>query len=463
MQKNIATLFDKTRAMASLTGDKLSSAFNKETHRFTITGLSRSGKSMLFTSLITMLKSRSEEGYACLPLLRYLPPSQVLDMRIEPIEGYKPFPHLQNITDLENGQWPKATEEAFGFKLVVRLKETASLKRHVLPHSDVVFEFIDYPGEWVTDIPMLSKTYAHWSDSAWAQLSSGPQQYFASQWKAFVNQFDFEQEPTEQRIKLLVNAYRDYLIDAKANGISLLQPGSFLLESSDFDWQAFGFTPLPSSITSDVSHPWFKIFDKHFSKFQSRWLTPLKQSIFKETDKQIILVDLFEGLNHSRQHLYQLKETLSHLADTFVYGQSTWFSRNVLKKEQIGKVAFVATKSDLVPVSQRANLLNLLTQITEGARARFDDKPIQFEHFLVSSMQVTDDGSNEDAIRYQDTDGRYVESMFEPIPSTLKEMEEGSHFPVPDVSVPNDFKARILAGKGVDRLLQFLLGKGEQE
>jgi len=463
MQKNIATLFDKTRAMASLTGDKLSSVFNKETHRFTITGLSRSGKSMLFTSLITMLKSRSEEGYACLPLLRYLPPSQVLDMRIAPIEGYKPFPHLQNIDSLENGQWPKATEEAFGFKLIVRLKETATLKRHVLPHSDVVFEFIDYPGEWVTDIPMLGKTYAQWSDSAWAQLSSGPQQYFASQWKAFVNQFDFEQEPTAERIQRLVNAYRDYLVDAKANGISLLQPGSFLLESSDFDWQAFGFTPLPSSITSDVSHPWFKVFDKHFGKFKSAWLTPLKQSIFKETDKQIILVDLFEGLNHSRQHLYQLKETLSHLADTFVYGQSTWFSRNVLKKEQIGKVAFVATKSDLIPVSQRSNLLNLLTQITEGARARFDGKPIEFEHFLVSSMQVTDEGANEHAIRYKDTDGRYVESTFEPIPSTLKDMEEGSHFPVPNVSVPSDFKARILAGKGVDRLLQFLLGKGEQE
>ena len=143
MQKNIATFFDKTREIASLTGDKLSSAFNKETHRFTITGLSRSGKSMLFTSLITMLKSRSEEGYACLPLLRYLPPTRVLDMRIEPIEGYKPFPHLDNIAALEQGAWPDATEEAYGFKLIVRLKQTASIKRHVLPHTDVVFEFID--------------------------------------------------------------------------------------------------------------------------------------------------------------------------------------------------------------------------------------------------------------------------------------------------------------------------------
>lgn len=461
MQKNIATLFDKTRAVASLTGDKLADVFSKETHRFTITGLSRSGKSMLFTSLITMLKSRSEEGYACLPLLRYLPPSQVLDMQIAPIEGYKPFPHLDNIEALEQGIWPDATEEAYGFKLIVRLKQTESLKRHVLPHTDVVFEFIDYPGEWITDIPMLSKTYAQWSDSAWAQLSSGPQQYYANAWKAVVNQFDFEQAPTPERITQLLNAYRSYLVDAKANGISLLQPGSFLLESSDFNWREFGFTPLPSSITSDVSHPWFIAFNKHFSTFQTKWLTPLKQSIFKETDKQIILIDLFEGLNHSRQHLYQLKETLSHLADTFVYGQSGWFSRTILKKEQIGRVAFAATKADLIPHSQRDNLLSLLTQITEGARARFIDKPIQFEHFLVSAMQVTDEGGSDNAIRYKNSEGQYVESTFEPVPRKLKEMEEGSHFPVPHVTVPSDFKARILAGKGIDRLLQFLLGKEE--
>lgn len=462
MQNTIASsLMGKTRAVASFTSNTLADVFSKETHRFTITGLSRSGKSMLFTSLITLLKSRSEEGLACLPLLRYLPPSRVLDMHIEPIEGYKPFPHLKNIAALEAGDWPEATEEAYGFKLVVRLKQTASIKRHLMPHSDVVFEFIDYPGEWITDIPMLNKTYAHWSDSAWAQLSSGPQQYYAHAWKQVVNEFDFEQTPTPQLIQQLVTHYRDYLVQAKANGISLLQPGSFLLESSDFNWQEFGFTPLPSSITSDVSHPWYRAFEKHYSAFQKDWLTPLKHSIFKETDKQIILVDLFEGLNHSRQHLYQLKETLSHLADTFVYGQSGWFSRNVLRKQQIGKVAFVATKSDLIPENQQQNLLSLLTQVTEGARARFNDKPIQFEHFLVSAMQVTDEGANKDAIRYTNSDGQYVESTFESLPKTLKEMEEGSHFPVPSVNAPADFKARILAGKGIDRLLQFLLGKGE--
>ena len=124
-------------------------------------------------------------------------------------------------------------------------------------------------------------------------------------------------------------------------------------------------------------------------------------------------------------------------------------------------MAFVATKADLIPSNQRENLLSLLTQVTEGARARFNDKPIEFEHFLVSALQVADEGGNANAIRYKNSEGQYVESTFEALPRTLKEMEEGSHFPVPRVTVPQDFKARILAGKGIDRLLQFLLGKGE--
>lgn len=229
MQNSLSSLLDKVRSAASASGETLSDIFSKETHRFTITGLSRSGKSMLFTSLMTMLKSRSEEGYACMPLLRYLPPSQVEFMRIEPIGGYKPFPLDENMAALAEGRWPAATEEAYGFKLIVRLTQTTSIKRHVLPHTDIVFEFIDYPGEWITDIPMLGKTYAQWSDSAWAQLSSGPQQHFANEWKTVVNAFDFEQSPTQDNINELVSAYRHYLVIAKKNGISLLQPGSFFI------------------------------------------------------------------------------------------------------------------------------------------------------------------------------------------------------------------------------------------
>ncbi|QJR81105.1 GTP-binding protein YcjX [Alteromonas pelagimontana] len=432
--------------------------FLKETHRFTITGLSRSGKSMLFTSLMTILKYRSEEKYNCLPLLKRLPVELVESMWLEPIKDFPLFPIEQHIAALESGNWPHPTEELYGFKLVIRLKQTNRFTKFVLPHKDVVFEFIDYPGEWITDLPMLSKSYAQWSDSAWAQQMSEPQNSFAEDWHEFVRHFDFDSEPTPQRITDVVTAYRGYLHNAKTNGISMIQPGSFLISGSGFDSQQSGFAPLPSKITSDVSHPWYQVFNKHYNHFANSWLAPLKASTFKETDKQIILIDLFEGLNHSKQHLYQLKETLSHLAETFVYGNPSWFEKNVLRKNEIGRVAFVATKADLVPQSQKANLLSLLRQVSEGATAKFKDKPVVFEHFLVSAIQATDPGTQPNSLRYTNAEGQYMQASFEDLPANLKDMAADEHFPVLPAQVPADYLPRMLNGRGLDRLFQFLLG-----
>lgn len=433
--------------------------FVKDTHRFTITGLSRSGKSMLFTSLMTILKYRTEEQYNCLPLLAYLPPENVEYMKVEPLDGYTMFPVEEHLTDLEQLKWPSPTEQVYGFKLVVRLKQTHKLRKHLLPHTDVVFEFIDYPGEWLTDLPMLQVGYQQWSDSTWAQQASEPQLSFAAGWHDYVKQFDFEQPPTTCAIQELVSAYRGYLSAAKQAGISMLQPGSFLLADSGFDWRNHGFTPLPVKVSGDPTNPWGVLFSQRYEHFQTAWLTPLKQSTFKETDKQIILVDLFAGLNHSKQHLLQLKETITHLADTFVYGNPNWFERKIKGKQAIGKVAFVGTKMDLLPRGQQANMQSLLEQVCAGAVAKLQDKPISFEHFLLCAIQATDAGSSEDALRYTNTSGQYVEASFEAIPAKIEDMEKGEHFPMLMAKVPEDFLPRMLSGQGVDRLFQFLLGQ----
>ena len=124
--------------MASLTGDKLSSVFTKETHRFTITGLSRSGKSMLFTSLITMLKA--VVGRLRLPL-HVICRHPALDMRISPLKATNRSRIYRTLLILKTANGLKPPKKHSGFA-AVRLKETASLKS--LP-QDVVFEFIDYP------------------------------------------------------------------------------------------------------------------------------------------------------------------------------------------------------------------------------------------------------------------------------------------------------------------------------
>ncbi|WP_281268905.1 YcjX family protein [Alteromonas aestuariivivens] len=439
--------------------EPLSASLFKQRHRFSITGLSRSGKSMLFTSLMTMLRYRCEQQYNCLPLLHYLPPEQVESMHVEPLQGYTMFPIEEHLEALAHQRWPAPTEQLYGFKLVVRLRQTKGIRSWVFSHSTVVFEFVDYPGEWVTDFPMLSKSFTQWSDSAWAQQLSEPQLGFAQQWHDFVRGFDFEQAPSNELISELVAAYRKYLVSAKQAGISMLQPGSLLLESSGFDWQQSGFTPLPAKVSSDPSNPWTEIFQRHYQAFLKDWLQPLKSNSFQASDKQIILVDLFAGLNHSKQHLYQLKETLSHLADTFVYGNPGWFSKNILRRNAQGRVAFVGTKMDLLPPSQRQNMLSLLEQVTEGARAHFTGKNVNFEHFLVSAIQATDPGATDECLRYMNSSRQYMEACFEPIPARLEAMANDEHFPVLEAQVPDDFLPRILNGRGLDRLFQFLLSQ----
>ncbi|MEG3765216.1 YcjX family protein, partial [Alteromonas sp. 14N.309.X.WAT.G.H12] len=422
--------------------------FSRETHRFTITGLSRSGKSMLFTSLMTILKYRSEEQYQCLPLLKRLPVELVDAMWLEPLDDFPMFPIEEHMASLDKGEWPAPTEDVYGFKMVVRLRQTSQLKKYLFPHTQIVFEFIDYPGEWITDLPMLGKTYAQWSDSSLAQQLTEPQRFYAQQWHSTLEKFDFDVPPEGEAAHELVTSYREYLLKAKAAGIAMLQPGSFLLDGSGFDWRAQGFTPLPSKISSDIDHPWTKYFSQQFTHFQSSWLQPLRESTFRESDKQIILIDLFEGLNHSRQHLGQLKETLSHLADVFVYGESSWFAKTVLRKKEIGKVAFVATKSDLIPEGYKPQLLSLLKDVSAGATAKLSRDNVAYEHFLVSAIKTTDEGRHDTALRYTNKNKVYTEANFEPVPDSIRGMSEDEHYPTLQVTVPNDYLPRILKGRG---------------
>lgn len=457
MKNILRSVSEQFEGLLDSGANKLDDWLIKDVHKIVITGLSRSGKSMLFTSLMTTLKYRSEENYNCLPLLKSLPIELVEGMRLDAIESYELFPIKDHLLSLENQNWPKPTEQIYGFKLTIRLKETGSIKKYLLPHKDVVFEFLDYPGEWITDMPMLNKTFSQWSDSAWAQQMTEPQSYYAQEWHHFTREFNFDLVPDIESIALVVNEYRHYLKKSKAGGISLLQPGSFLISGSGFDWEHNGFAPLPTKVTSDLSNPWNKVFSSNYQLFLDQWLKPLKENSFKESDKQIILIDLFEGLNHSKLHLQQLKETLSNLSETFVYGNPNWFSKNVLRNTAIGKVAFIATKSDLIPESKKPQLLSLLQDITEGARAKFKEKDIEFEHFLVSAIQATDPGSSNNSLRYTSLNDEYIEVEFEDIPASLKLMNRDENFPVLPVKVPKDYLPRILNGRGMDRLFQYLL------
>ncbi|WP_319557433.1 YcjX family protein [Thiomicrorhabdus sp.] len=435
----------------------LENLFSRDVHHVIITGLSRSGKSMFFTTLMSLLSQRSQQTFDNLPLLRSLPKELIQSVELRPIEGEALFPLDRNLQKLQSRQWPESTEQIYGFELVLTTKPLNAISKLLRKSNQIIFRFHDYPGEWLTDLPMLHKEFVAWSDSAWSQQLNPPQKHYAADWHAFVESYDFDLLPNEELVGNYMQQYRSYLIAAKSKGITLLQPGSMLIPSPKFNWEKNGFAPLPSRIASDPEHPWTLLFQKNFEHFKKIWLAPLQESYFSKADKQIVMLDLHQGLSHSRAHLNQLKETLSNLASSFVYGADKWYKPKILFRHEISKVAFVATKIDLIPNSQHENFLHLLQDITSGIRAHLREKEVEFQHFLISAMQTTDPGSCENCLRFTNPDGDYEEWEFESIPDQLKALDPEQNYPAINTMVPKDVLARMNHAQGIDRLIEYLI------
>lgn len=457
---------NRLKAASNFVGDFMDEQIATDVHKIAITGLSRSGKSMLFTSLIIQLNERAQVksgGSHTLPLLKSLPMDSVETFEILPILGEALFPIADCIEALENQQWPAATDQIYGFELKVTSKQPATFKKLLgRSHQITTFRFYDYPGEWLTDLPMLDLTFVQWCHQVTAQQTTEPQKSLAAAWLNYLEEFDFDLVPTDSSLEELVTRYREYLVSAKAAGISMLQPGGYLLEKTPYNWQQNGFVPLPAKVTCDLKHPWMKLMSTNFTAYQVTWLEKLKQNYFSDFDSQIILVDLFEGLKHSRQHLMQLKESLSNLAGIFISGQN-WFQK-LIGKPAMSKVAFVATKVDLIPTSQNTNLLALLKDVSSGARSKFEEKQITFNHFLLSSIRVTkEDEKYPDQVLYLDANHDTRQFSVEPLPLKISDLAPGERYITPNPVPSKAFKQQILASQNIDRLLEYMMSGAKHE
>lgn len=462
IQQTSKTVYHTIESSIATLEDTLAS----NVYKIAITGMSRSGKSMLFTSLIAQLSQREKgafSGLHSLPLLKSIPIDEVEHFELRSISAEKVFPFEACFAALKNQSWPPPTEELYGFELVLTFKKQGFIKNLINRKKNVIFRFYDYPGEWLTDLPMLSMDYTNWCYQVTAQLNTNPQKALATDWHHTLENFDFDQPPNTSTIRILTEAYRDYLQRAKQAGISMRQPAGFLLSTTQFDWEKQGFVPLPAKVLCDYQHPWYLAMNDRYIYYQTDWLQNIKEKYFTGFDRQIILVDLLEGLNHGKVHLGQLKEAVSNLAELFIQGQSWW--QKLMRLNQINKVAFVATKADLIPACHQTKLLSLLKDVTAGARSKFKGKQTIFEHFIVSAIQVTiPDPSHPKQLLYLDENQETREFTMPEFPENFREMKPEDRYPTPKPIPAKHFQQQILSSQNLDTLMEYMIcGAKEDE
>src|SRR3954451_7243316 len=125
------------------------------TVRLGVTGLSRAGKTGFITALVHGLSRGG--GF---PVFESLATGRIARARLEPqpddvVPRFAYEDHL--CTLIEARRWPNSTVDISELRLVIDYQRQNGADR------TLTLDIVDYPGEWLLDLPLLTKSYEQWS------------------------------------------------------------------------------------------------------------------------------------------------------------------------------------------------------------------------------------------------------------------------------------------------------------
>ncbi len=145
--------------------------------------------------------------------------------------------------------WPTPTRGVSEIRLALRYRSNDSLLRHFKDTSTLYLEIVDYPGEWLLDLPMLAQDYLSWSRQM-TGLLQGQRAEWSARWRQLCAGLDPLAPADEARLADIAAAWTDYLHACKREGLHFIQPGRFVLPGEMAGAPALQFFRGPTSTPS---------------------------------------------------------------------------------------------------------------------------------------------------------------------------------------------------------------------
>src|ERR1700753_2476435 len=175
MAPSFSEIIEEARQSARALLDYGESFFNP-TVRLGVTGLSRAGKTVFITALVHGLTRGGR-----FPVFEAFATGRIAQARLEPqpddaVPRFDYESHLRSLID--ERRWPNSTSDISELRLVI------DYQRHNGADRKLTLDIVDYPGEWLLDLPLLGKRYEQWSADSLALSRPGPRAHLAAAWHA---------------------------------------------------------------------------------------------------------------------------------------------------------------------------------------------------------------------------------------------------------------------------------------
>jgi hypothetical protein len=381
MAPNLSEMIEEARLSARSLKDYGGHFFNP-TVRLGVTGLSRAGKTVFITALIHGLTRGGR-----FPVFEPFASGRIARARLQPQpdDAVPRFDYENHVrTLIEERRWPNSTVDISELRLVIDYQRQNGADR------TLTLDIVDYPGEWLLDLPLLNKTYEQWSRESLVLSQERPRARLAAQWHAYVATLSAEAHEDEQAARTAARLFTDYLRACRDErfAMSLLPPGRFLMPGSLAGSPALTFAPLdlPADGAAPEGSLWAMMV-RRYEAYKDVVVRPFFRDHFTRLDRQVVLVDALSAFNSGPEALHDLEAALAGILDCFRIGRATFLSS--LFRPRIDRILFAATKADHLHHSSHDRLEAVLRRTVSGAVARAEDTGAEIDVVALAAVRAT--------------------------------------------------------------------------
>src|SRR5438067_1263587 len=356
--------------------------FFHPTVRLGVTGLSRAGKTVFITALIHGLTRGGR-----FPIFEPFATGRIARARLEPQpdDAVPRFDYENHVRALiEERRWPNSTVDISELRLVIDYQRQNGADR------TLTLDIVDYPGEWLLDLPLLNENYQQWSGESLRLSRQRPRARLAAQWHSHLATLNAQAREDEQAALTAARLFTDYLRACRDErfAMSLLPPGRFLMPGNLAGSPALTFTPLdlPADGAAPEGSLW-AMMTRRYEAYKDLVVRPFFRDHFSRLDRQVVLVDALAAFNSGPEALVDLEAALAGILDCFRIGRSTLLSS--LFRPRIDRILFAATKADHLHHSSHDRLEAVLRRAVGRAVARADGTGAEIDVVALAAVRAT--------------------------------------------------------------------------
>ncbi|MCA0001106.1 MULTISPECIES: YcjX family protein [unclassified Mesorhizobium] len=390
MASSLTTFTDEARIALDTLSGRASGLFSPSL-RLGVTGLSRAGKTVFISALVHNLIHGGR-----LPLFEAQKSGRIARAFLEeqPDDAVPRFQYEDHIAALVNDRvWPDSTRAISELRLTIEY-ESASGWNRMFSSGKLSVDIVDYPGEWLLDLPLLGKSFADFSLEAFEMAALPVREDLSRAWRALSAEIDPNADAEEMTARRLAEDFAAYLKACKLDerALSTLPPGRFLMPGDLEGSPALTFAPLAGlGDKRPRNGSLHAMMERRYEAYKTHVVKPFFREHITRLDRQIVLIDAMQALNAGPGAMADLERAVTEILACFRPGRGSFLTD--LFSRRIDRILIAATKADHLHHDSHDRLQAIVRRLADRAVARANFTGAGVDVVAMAAVRATREGT----------------------------------------------------------------------